>query len=586
MATCPPPRSYLLPVTGNPAARAKLFDDNPASIDLLGFDAVVAPVVEILETRGLDPIAIGLHAAWGGGKSTVLELLDRHLSDGDRYIVVRINPWEFEDSADVKGALIDAVLAGLRTKLSEDQGAFTEALKNIGGLLRRVSWARAGQVLLRSAVTMTPDIGALVDSLTPSEEQPLTLAGFRTDFARFLAELTEIDRVVVLVDDLDRCLPPAVVQSLEAIKLFLSVEKIAFVLAADQEAVRRAISLHLAGGRDVDDVARHYLDKIIQIPILLPRIPAHDAEAYVALLIAGHDLNAPTMEALQGHCRDRRGEGKTPLAGAEEAGLPQAAARLAAQVVHGLGPERAANPRDLKRFLNIFGVRQSIATARSVSIEASVLVKLLLLEDRHRPAFEHLVSRGPAEQASLLEAWEKWGAGPADAAVPHADLAGTHDWARRDPTLVGVELTSYLTLAATLAGATSVVSLPAELLEIVNDLCSTTASVREAAQGRVGEIGGADRQRLTNEIAERLRRSDEPDAFLRALAHLAVADSTLVTEIVEAIRRVPTSALSPAAVITLAQSPVQVLVEHAGSLVDDPDLPAMSKVALDEALAS
>ncbi|MCC6832866.1 MAG: P-loop ATPase [Thermoleophilia bacterium] len=571
-------------MTGNLSKHARLFDDNPASIDLLGFDAVVAPVVEILQTKGLDPIAIGVHAAWGGGKSTVLELLDDRLNRHDRYIVVRVNPWEFEDSADVKGALIDAVLASLRTKLSEDQGAFNEALKGVAGLLRRVSWARAGQVLLRSAVTMTPDLGALADALTPTEEQPLTLAGFRGEFAGFLAQLAGIDRVVVLVDDLDRCLPPAVVQSLEAIKLFLSVEKIAFVIAADQDAVRAAISFHLSGGRDLENVARHYLDKIIQIPILLPRIPAHDAEAYVALLIAGHELGEPEMEALRVHCRARRAEGKTPLAGAVDLGLPTEAARLAAQVVHGLGPERAGNPRDIKRFLNLFGVRQSIATARSVGIDALVLVKLLLLEDRHRPAFAHLVSRVPAEQASLIEAWEAWGADDADKPPPHIDLAGTHDWARRDPSLVGVELASYLTLAASLAGATSVVSLPAELLEAVNDLCSSVTSVREAAQGRVGQIGGADRQRLTSEISERLRRSDEPAPFIRALVFLAGADPMLVPEAEEAVRRVPTRDLTPAAMVVLAQSGVEALVAHARSLHEDPDLSGPAKVALTDAL--
>jgi hypothetical protein len=49
-----------------------------------------------------------------------------------------------------------------------------------------------------------------------------------------MQDLPEIERVIVLVDDLDRCLPPTVVATLEAVKLFLSVPKMAFVVAAER----------------------------------------------------------------------------------------------------------------------------------------------------------------------------------------------------------------------------------------------------------------------------------------------------------------------------------------------------------------
>lgn len=559
--------------------RARLFDDNPASVDLLGFDAVVAPVIEILESRGLDPIAVGVHAPWGGGKSTVLGLLKTRLADAPGYIVVRINPWEFEDSADVKSALIDAVLAELSVRLSDESSRFENAANRISDLVRRVSWARAGQVLLRSAVTMTPDLLALVEALTPTEKRPLTLAGFREEFARFLAELEDLQRVVVLVDDLDRCLPPAVVKSLEAIKLFLSVPKMAFVLAADQDAVRDAISHHLAGGQGTEAAARHYLDKIIQIPILLPRIPTQDAEAYVALLLAAHDLDDEQMGALRFHCGERRLKGEAPLDGAGDLGLPDEAAQVGAQIVHGLGPDRAGNPRDIKRFLNVFGVRRSIAAARLVEIETPLLVKLLLLEDRHRTAFTHLVSLGRADQADLIERWEEW-ASDNSIEQPHKDLDGTQEWAGRDPSLRSVELSSYLTLAAALVGRASGVALPTELLEIVNDLVSSTSSIRDAARARAVSIAAPDRQRVAEELGERLRRADDPSASGRALGWLASDDDGLVPTVLEALRRIPGRAVTPVMVAALAKA--DQITGYLIGLADDGDLTDQAKTALDE----
>lgn len=51
-----------------------LFDDNPAILDLLGFDAVAEVVAKVVTSGGMDPVTVGIHSAWGGGKSTALNL--------------------------------------------------------------------------------------------------------------------------------------------------------------------------------------------------------------------------------------------------------------------------------------------------------------------------------------------------------------------------------------------------------------------------------------------------------------------------------------------------------------------------------
>ena len=81
--------------------RARLFDDNPAVEDLLGFDAIADVVARIVESDALDPITVGIHSAWGGGKSTALNLIARRLSSVGNVLVVRIDPWEFESAEDM-----------------------------------------------------------------------------------------------------------------------------------------------------------------------------------------------------------------------------------------------------------------------------------------------------------------------------------------------------------------------------------------------------------------------------------------------------------------------------------------------------
>ena len=118
--------------------------------------------------------------------------------------------------------------------------------------------------------------------------------------------------------------------------------------------------------------ADRYLEKIVQLPVTLPRLAFHDAEAYIGLLLAGRHLPkinaAGAHRALIDHCAQRRRAGRTDLL-AELDRLdwqPDAEVlQLAGQLAQGLESDRLANPRKIKRFLIAFGVRAAVAQARS-----------------------------------------------------------------------------------------------------------------------------------------------------------------------------------------------------------------------------
>jgi predicted KAP-like P-loop ATPase len=63
------------------------------------------------------------------------------------------------------------------------------------------------------------------------------------ELERAFSELSAsgVTRVVVLVDDLDRCLPTNALDVLESMKLFFDLPGFVFVVALDEEVVERAI---------------------------------------------------------------------------------------------------------------------------------------------------------------------------------------------------------------------------------------------------------------------------------------------------------------------------------------------------------
>lgn len=469
-------------MTQDPALR--LWDDNPSFVDLLGFDAVVDPIIAAVGAPNIDPLAIGVHSPWGGGKSTVLNLLEAELAKNSSYVVIRTEPWQYDNHDDVRGDLIVEILDQLGDRFHAD-GTVKGRIED---LVKRLSWSRIGLSLGKGVLTMQWDIDALIEAFTPrGRNDELSMAGFKGQFATLVGGLPKIERVVVLVDDLDRCLPPAVMATLESIKLFLAVPKMAFVIAADQDMVRDSIAASLGETNRSGAFAVRYLEKIVQLPVTLPRLAISDAEAYIGLLLSAADgADGSALVTLAQHCAGRRNEGLRPLLNnlGNMAWKPsQETLALAAQLAQGLSADRLANPRQIKRFLNAYGVRSIVSTSRKVVIEPAVLVKMLLLEDLYRHSFEILAATAVPDRSGLLEAWEKWAKDPEapDSDVPEGIQTETRHWAGSEPALAEKNLTQYLDLAASLLNVRTGDQTSDTVIRLVTDLLGDNAPVKEAA---------------------------------------------------------------------------------------------------------
>ena len=131
--------------------------------------------------------------------------------------------------------------------------------------------------------------------VTYYQAQLRSLEQFQREFQDLVASCVHEQggrRLVVFVDDLDRALPEKAVQVLEAIKLFLDVKETIFILGLDQKVVARGIKVKykefaLREGAETGDIpidGAAYLEKIIQIPFLLPPIEVEEMAHYVRSL--------------------------------------------------------------------------------------------------------------------------------------------------------------------------------------------------------------------------------------------------------------------------------------------------------------
>jgi KAP family P-loop domain len=510
----------------------RLLPDNPTGTDLLDFGLVADSVAGAVSVA-TEPMAIGLHGPWGSGKSTVLELVRLRIEADKRTCIIVTNPWEYDDHADVKGTLIGAVLQRLETLASTTPGLGDKVLK----LIRRVSWTRATTAIARGALTMQWDVKGLVDAFTPTsdegDDQPRTMAGFREAFEEVLDEL-DIEHVVVLVDDLDRCLPLAVLATLEAIKLFLAVPKMAFVIAADQEMVREAIAAGLGEQHRSAVFARDYLDKIVQVPVALPLPSLDDAEAYIATLLCQRD--GLRVNELITHIDERRLAGITPYADDMMDGpLTADHNLLAKQVAYGLGPVDVGNPRRVKRFLNALEVRQTVALRRNVELQPEILAKLYLFEHRFAGTFQRLVAQPPNQRQRLLGEWESWARTDATDA-PSGLPVEARELLAADPSLADTNLDQYLTLAAQLSAVRVASGVSREVVRLSRDILGASDIARRTATTKALELPLEERRDLLTALFDSARRGAGVNHAVEAAIKLGEATPDQVDLIASNIR--------------------------------------------------
>ncbi|MBA4023874.1 MAG: hypothetical protein C0482_16065 [Gordonia sp.] len=521
---------------------------------MLGFGPVVESVVAAVSSPDLDPVTVALQSSWGGGKSSALKLIEKRLRSNEDYVVVVCDPWEYDDlpKAEVRALLIGQVLHELATK--------PNFIGDTKRLLKRIAWVKVGATITNMVLARTVDAEKLVDAFTPNPEEPTSMAGFRTEFEHLMRDSVGIKKVIVLVDDLDRCSPDSVVAILEAIKVFLSVSKMAFVLAAEEALIRFAIERSTNSGAR-NTYSDRYLEKIVQLPVRLPTLSREDAETFIALLLAHRRGEGQTRtKALIEHVATRRDSGTKPYVGGPYAPgvqVPEAEdLGLAAQIARGLSVDKWSSPRAIKRFLNAWGVRVSIAGARGADLDLGVTLKLYILEDRFPKSFAALVESQPEERGSLLDTWEAWArAEPGDDENPKPEVVDeeTRAWASMAPGLASVagKIDSYLNVAATFTSASAGEGLSSETLRLMDDLLDASSPIRRGAVDEVIALPLGEREGVVTRLLQRAGAVDAAIA-IESAAEVAKSDTSLAPAFHSAVQTHALRHVVPASVIDIA----------------------------------
>ena len=471
-----------------------MWSDNETTRDYLNFGVVAKTVAEIIDQSNSRPISIGVSGAWGVGKSSMIKLIQKELvkkQEGDvgqpsKYIFVEFNAWLYQGYDDARAALIDVVASKIA-----DEAATREGLGDkISDLFERIKWFLLMAMTAVTAASVFTGIplngfaGKAINFFTESDDgsdresigtdeieqegkkfikegidktPPKQIQALRDTFQNILSEMGVT--LVVLIDDLDRCLPETTISTLEAIRLLLFLPYTAFVIAADDQMIKHAVKKHFSGIED--DLVTNYFDKLIQVPIRVPPLGTHEVRAYMMMMFID---NSTIAESHKDHLQMKICEqlGKAwqgsrvdinfikSVCGVLTSELEtklELADRLAMLMTQAIGI--AGNPRLIKRFMNTLSIRLSMARSQGITLKESVLIKTLLFERCAQPkAYTELVASVMANEKGkpeILQVWEAEAiAGRDISVIDHWNDPFVKEWLKLQPLLSDEDMRGVL----------------------------------------------------------------------------------------------------------------------------------------------
>lgn len=539
-----------------------MWPDNETRVDLLGFDYLVDSLEVVLTEPRLLPVTVGVLGDWGSGKSSLLKMVEDRLKRSPGYVVVPFSPWRYEAYEDVKAALMETILGKLaeRVPAATDQERAAGLLTRLREKVSRIMAgpAAAGRVLApvvgSIAAThqgLSPELGAaagsalvagidaveaqnhLTQPLEPSPPIVLeSVSAFREEFEDLIKSLDDVEAVIVLIDDLDRCLDPTVIDVFEAIRLFLQVSSTAFVIAANRDIVQAAVERRYPSRVEGDPaLGKDYLEKIIQVEITVPPLAEPEAETYLNLLFAELRLDDTAMELIRGEAAKRRHQNQFSVAmnyGIANGVLAQVPPMLEADftIANRIAPTLSrglrGNPRQLKRFLNTMLLRLETARRRGVTLDPAILAKLMVLE-QHTPEFQQLFlwqlqQDGAPDELAVAESAAATGAALPTAASTDLKTwfssSAVRQWLELEPRLADVPLGQFFFFSRDrLSPAAPGARLSAPLQALLGRLQLVPIAQRRTAVQEAAKLGPEEYASIFEALLERAMRKPNGEAM-------------------------------------------------------------------------
>jgi predicted KAP-like P-loop ATPase len=253
----------------------KIISDDPFTSGILDFEKYSKFLADAI-INSKPRFVVGIFGDWGTGKTTLMMMIKELLEKNKKILTVWFDAWRYEKEQHL------AVIPLLRTV----ELALEDHIKR-----NDTKWEIIRNAIIRTATAFSQsnkaniEIAGIASAEINFKELTNSLKGdgsigndidviyyHATDFLNnALIQLRKNDtdyRIVIFIDDLDRCLPEKSLEVIESIKSFFDLEGIIYVLGMNSNSITSIIQQKY--GNDPTITGFDFLKKIVQLPFLIP----------------------------------------------------------------------------------------------------------------------------------------------------------------------------------------------------------------------------------------------------------------------------------------------------------------------------
>lgn len=476
-----------------------MWRDSETELDFLDFDYLKAILKMTIGDEDLLPASIGVYGDWGSGKSSLIKMSMDELSKDENTVCLIFNGWLFEGYEDAKTALMGSILDVIEEKRKltvKAQACIRGLYKSIDKFKLLKSGAKLGaNLVLTGGIGTIVDMGMnsvgklIADKVTNATSSDGNVSGiidgidlekiqenieeelsnkeirndireFQNNFVELLKE-TNIEKLIIFIDELDRCSPDTILETLEAIRLFLFMGNVAFIIGADERHISYAVKKKFKEIEGLQiDIGKEYLEKMIQYPIRIPRLNSKEVEFYITCLFFQKDLSKEEFEDIVEYLNNEKQKEFLNFSldydtifrfNEEIAGKVKDSIITAKQISSVLANGLNGNPRQCKRFLNSLYMRMEMAKCKRQNLDRKVLAKIMMLEYFKLPLFKKVAElvQSCDECSSKLKELEDDKVSENNELKVWKDDNWVKQWAMNEPKVSDIELKPYFYFART-----------------------------------------------------------------------------------------------------------------------------------------
>lgn len=267
--------------------------DAQDTLDIGEFVNLIQSSIHETET----PFVYGVLGDWGSGKTSAMRLLQRKIADDlengiKPTVPIWFNAWQYENEVNIIYPLLYAIKKDYEQRLTfrEENHKFGEKFRDVVATSTLALTDTVLRVATKHFTGEAVKLDEVIQHLEKVKEQANGLdkvlsqwadqvGNIHTSFqnlleayagdiaAQRLAFSEKNVRFIILVDDLDRCLPETTIAVLENIKNYLTVDRCIFVLGLNPRVVYQGIRIKYKG---LEVSGQEYLEKIINYSFYVP----------------------------------------------------------------------------------------------------------------------------------------------------------------------------------------------------------------------------------------------------------------------------------------------------------------------------